>query len=105
MKAFVLIKVEKGSDKEVSNHLTGISNVTEIHVIPGEYDILIELKSDGMLFVNDKLFELIIQDIRTIKGIFLTALNAASNNTKAIAKSSLFIFFLFNAEDTVKIAR
>ena len=39
-KAFVLLKVEPGHEEEVVDDLLKLGEVREVHVVPGEWDIL-----------------------------------------------------------------
>jgi DNA-binding Lrp family transcriptional regulator len=63
--AFVLITTKPGAEKEVYDSLKNIPEVTELHPIFGEYDLIIKLNSDNA----DNIGELVVQKIRVLDGI------------------------------------
>jgi DNA-binding Lrp family transcriptional regulator len=63
--AFVLITTKPGAEKEVYDGLKDIPEVTELHPIFGEYDLIIKLTSDNA----DTIGDLVVQKIRVLEGI------------------------------------
>jgi len=62
---FALLSISPLKEKEVFEALHNIPEIAEVHPLFGEYDILIKIKSDNI----DKIGDLIIKKIRSIKGI------------------------------------
>ncbi len=58
--AFVLINTEMGSESEVMNALKKISDVKEVYVVYGVYDVIAKVESDTM----DRLKDVITWNIR-----------------------------------------
>jgi DNA-binding Lrp family transcriptional regulator len=63
--AFVLITTKPGAEKEVYDCLKDIPEVTELHPIFGEYDLIIKLNSENA----DNIGNLVVQKIRILEGI------------------------------------
>jgi len=70
-KAFVLLKVEPGHEKEVVDDLMKIDEVREAHVIPGEWDILAVVSSRKEIVVpsDEKVYRLVMNEIEKIKHV------------------------------------
>lgn len=70
-KAFVLLKVAPGHEKKVVDDLIKIDEVQEVHIIPGEWDVLAVLNSQKEIVVpsDEKVYRLVIEKINKIKHI------------------------------------
>jgi DNA-binding Lrp family transcriptional regulator len=70
-KAFVLLKVSPGHEKEVIDELMKIDEVRESHVIPGEWDILAVVSSQKEIVVpsDEKVYRLVMNKIEKIKHV------------------------------------
>jgi len=66
-KAYVLLKVETGSEKEVLNTLEEIPDIKETHQIYGVYDLIIHIEAD-----TSKKLKALINRIRDIEKTRLT---------------------------------
>ena len=70
-KAFVLLKVSPGHEKKVVDDLLKINEVKEVHIVPGEWDILAVVSSQKEIVVpsDEKVYRLVIDKINKIKHI------------------------------------
>lgn len=70
-KSFVLIKTEPGHEKKVIDSLLKINDVKEVHVVPGEWDLLAILSSEKDVVVpsDEKVYRLVLDKISKIKHI------------------------------------
>lgn len=68
-KAFVLIKVSPGHEKDVVDDLMKIKEVEEAHVVPGEWDVIAVVSSQKELVVtsDQKVYNLVMDKIVKIK--------------------------------------
>jgi len=68
-KAFVLIKVSPGHEEEVVDNLLKISEVTEVHIVPGNWDILavVSSKKEVAIGSDEKVYRLVLEKIEKIK--------------------------------------
>ncbi len=65
---FALLTISPLHEKKVYESLKEISQVTEIHPLFGEYDILVKIKSNDI----DSIGEVVIKKIRSLKGVMDT---------------------------------
>jgi len=67
-KAFVLVKTDPGREREVADKIFKLSEVKEVHIITGEWDILavIETERELILTTDEKVLGLIMDKITTI---------------------------------------
>jgi DNA-binding Lrp family transcriptional regulator len=67
-KAFVLIKTDPGREREVAEKLNKLAEVKEVHLIAGEWDILVvvETEREIVLPTDEKVLELVMDKITTI---------------------------------------
>jgi DNA-binding Lrp family transcriptional regulator len=63
--AFVLINTEIGSEDEVQDALTRISNVKEAHVVYGVYDVVAKVEAESL----EKLKEVVTWNIRRLNRV------------------------------------
>ena len=70
-KAFVLIKVTPGKEEEVVDDLMKISEVAEVHIVPGVWDILAVISSKKEVAVgsDEKVYRLVLEKIEKIKHV------------------------------------
>lgn len=70
-KAFVLIKVAPGKEEEVVDSLMKIAEVREVHIVPGNWDILAVVSAQKEIVVpsDEKVYRLVLQKIAKIKHI------------------------------------
>ncbi len=68
-KAFVLLKVSPGHEKDVVDELMKINEVQEAHIVPGEWDILAVVSSQKGIVVgsDEKVYRLVMEKIVKIK--------------------------------------
>ena len=67
--AFVLIVAEAGQEKSIANSLSGVSEVEDVDVIYGEYDIIIKI---NVLHISN-LGDFIMEKVRPIEGVKRTS--------------------------------
>ena len=63
--AFVLFKTEPTKERDVYLELSGNSSVSEVHVLYGEYDLLIRISSDDA----KNLTGMLMNEFRQISGV------------------------------------
>ena len=70
-KAFVLIKVSPGHEEEVVDALMKIPDVREVHIVPGDWDILAVISSQKEIVVpsDEKVYKLVLEKISKIKHV------------------------------------
>ncbi len=70
-KAFVLLKVVPGHERKVADDLLKINEVQEVHIVPGEWDILAVVSSQKEIVVpsDEKVYRLVVDKIQKIKHI------------------------------------
>lgn len=69
--AFVFINVKPGKEREVLEKLRKIKKVTESFELYGDYDIVVKVETEE----KERLQAIIMQQIRSIKGIENTSTN------------------------------
>ena len=67
-KAFVLVKTEPGRERVVADKLSKVPEVSEVHLITGEWDILavVETEREIVLPTDEKVLELVMDKITTL---------------------------------------
>jgi DNA-binding Lrp family transcriptional regulator len=70
-KAFVLLKVKPGFEKKVTDDLLKLNGVKEVHVVPGEWDLLavVEIEREAVVPSDQKVYRLVMEGIEKIKHI------------------------------------
>ncbi len=70
-KAFVLLKVEPGHEEEVVDNLLKLNEVREVHVVPGEWDILAVVQAEKEVVApgDEKVYKLVMGKIGKIKHV------------------------------------
>jgi len=69
VQAYIMMNVKTGTEDEVSNQILKFSEVEEIAVIYGEYDLIVKVKAKDMSHLD----KLIVDKMRSIQDILLTA--------------------------------
>jgi DNA-binding Lrp family transcriptional regulator len=70
-KAFILIKVTPGREHQVMDALMKIPEVTEVHVVPGVWDLLavVVSKKEVAIGGDEKVYRLVLEKIEKIKHV------------------------------------
>ena len=70
-KAFVLIKVAPGHEEEVVEDLMKVPEVREVHIVPGDWDIIAVVSSQKEIVVpsDEKVYKLVLDKISKIKHV------------------------------------
>lgn len=70
-KAFVLLKVEPGHEEEVVDDLLKLAEVKEVHIVPGEWDLLavVQAEKEILLPSDEKVYKLVMGKIGKIKHV------------------------------------
>ena len=69
IEAYIMMNLKSGSEDDVCKLLINYSEVKEIAVIYGEYDVIIKVCTDNMKSLDT----FILEKLRSIPNIFLTA--------------------------------
>jgi DNA-binding Lrp family transcriptional regulator len=64
-KAFVLIKAQSGHEKSVAENLMKLHEAKEVHIIPGEWDILLVLEAEREIALptDEKVLNVVMEKI------------------------------------------
>ena len=62
---FVLISTEPAKEHDVYNELLKVKQIIELHPLFGEYDLIAKVEAQDF----DKLGQVVIEKIRTVKGV------------------------------------
>ena len=65
MKAYVLVNAELGMESEITNNLTDVNEITNIHGLYGLYDLIIEIEADNM----DRIKDVALNTIRRLDNV------------------------------------
>jgi DNA-binding Lrp family transcriptional regulator len=70
-KAFVLLKVAPGHEEDVVEDLMKVPEIREVHIVPGEWDILAVISSQKEIVVpsDEKVYKLVMNKIEKIKNV------------------------------------
>jgi DNA-binding Lrp family transcriptional regulator len=68
IKAYVLCKVHSGTEREVCNAIVEYSDVSEVNILYGEYDIIVTIQAENL-----QKLDFIIDKIRMIPSITFTS--------------------------------
>jgi DNA-binding Lrp family transcriptional regulator len=70
-KAFVLLKVEPGHEEEVVDDLLKLAEVREVHIVPGEWDLLAVIQAEKEIVApgDEKVYKLVMGKIGKIKHV------------------------------------
>ena len=65
---FVLINAAPALEHEVYNQISKVTEIVEVHPLFGEFDLIAKIEAESF----DKLGELVVEKIRSIKGVIDT---------------------------------
>jgi DNA-binding Lrp family transcriptional regulator len=70
-RAFVLIKTQPGKERDVADRVNKLPEVKEVHIITGEWDllVLVETERELVLPTDEKVLELVMDKITTLPHI------------------------------------
>ena len=70
-KAFVLIKATPGKERQIIDALMKIPEVTEVHIVPGVWDLLavVVSKKEVAIGGDEKVYRLVLEKIGKIKHV------------------------------------
>jgi DNA-binding Lrp family transcriptional regulator len=70
-RAFVLLKVTPGHEEGVIESLMKIPEVTEAHIVPGDWDVLVVLNAQKEVLVpsDEKVYRLVMNKIQKVKHV------------------------------------
>jgi DNA-binding Lrp family transcriptional regulator len=68
---FILIKVAPGHEREVADDLMKINEVKEVHIVPGEWDIVAVVSSEREIVIpsDEKIYKIVLDKVNKIKHI------------------------------------
>jgi DNA-binding Lrp family transcriptional regulator len=70
LRSFILIKTEPGSERKIQDRLGNLPEVREIHLITGQFDLLITLESpETELDPRQKVVQLVLDAVRKGGGV------------------------------------
>ena len=73
--AYMLLTTKYGKEKEVSEYLMDFKEIEDVHILYGQFDIIIKIKAEDMKRIED----FILNKIRTNKDIESTETLIASD--------------------------
>jgi len=64
-KAFVLVKVEPGHERDVMDSLMKLNEVREVHIVPGEWDIIVVVEAEKGIVVSsdERVYDIVLDKI------------------------------------------
>ncbi len=64
-KAFVLVKVAPGHERDVMNRLMKFDEVKEVHIVPGEWDIIAVVEAEKGIVVSsdERVYGIVLEKI------------------------------------------
>ena len=70
-KAFILLKVDPGTENRVIDELLKINEVKMVHVVPGEWDLLAEVEAEKEIVVpsDQKVYKVVMDKIEKLDHI------------------------------------
>lgn len=77
--AYVLFKVNSGTEREVAQKLIEFEEVVQADIIFGEYDVVAKMVTEDL----DKLEEFVSEKIRTVPNVLVTSTMIISREYKA----------------------
>jgi DNA-binding Lrp family transcriptional regulator len=77
--AYVLFKVNSGTEREVAQRLIEFSEVLQADIIFGEYDVVVRMVAQDL----DKLEEFVSEKIRSVPNVLVTSTMIISREYKA----------------------
>jgi DNA-binding Lrp family transcriptional regulator len=77
IKAYILCKVSSGAEREICNAIAEYHFVTEVSVIYGEYDVIVDLEVENM-----QQLDFVIDKVRMIPSVTFTSTMITGKNFK-----------------------
>ncbi len=70
-KAFILLKVAPGHEKKVMDDLLKLSEVKEVHIVPGQWDLIaiVEIEKEAVVPSDQKVYSVVMDRIGKIKHV------------------------------------
>jgi len=70
-RAFILLKVEPGHEREVMRELAGHDEVREVHVIGGEWDVLavLEVRREIIAPSDEQVYNYVVDRLRKVRHV------------------------------------
>ncbi len=64
-KAFVLVKVTPGHERDVMNRLMKFDEVREVHIVPGEWDIIAVVEAEKRIVgsSDERVYDIVLDKI------------------------------------------
>lgn len=82
IKAYVLLKVSSGNEREVCKKIADLNEIVDTSIIYGEFDIIAKVSIDKL----EDLEEFLSESIRNISSIMLTSTMIVAREYKGISK-------------------
>lgn len=82
IKAYVLLKVSSGNEREVCKKIADLNEIVDASIIYGEFDIIAKVSIDKL----EDLEEFLSESIRNISSIMLTSTMIVAREYKGISK-------------------
>ena len=70
-KAFVLVKVEPGHERDVMDSLIKLDEVREVHIVPGEWDLIAVVEAEkGIVVASDeRVYDVVLDKIEKTRHV------------------------------------
>ena len=70
-KAFVLVKVEPGHERDVMDSLMKLDEVREVHIVPGEWDIIAVVEAEKGIVVSsdERVYDIVLDKIEKTRHV------------------------------------
>jgi DNA-binding Lrp family transcriptional regulator len=70
-KAFILLKADPGHEKKVLDDLLKIDEITTVHIVPGEWDLLaeVQVEKEAVAPSDQKVYSVVLDKVGKIKHV------------------------------------
>jgi len=70
-KAFVLVKVEPGHERDVMDSLMKLDEVREVHIVPGEWDIIAVVEAEKGIVVSsdERVYDIVLDKVEKTRHV------------------------------------
>jgi len=70
-KAFVLVKVEPGHERDVMDSLMKLNEVREVHIVPGEWDIIAVVEAEKGIVVSsdERVYDIVLDKVEKTRHV------------------------------------
>jgi DNA-binding Lrp family transcriptional regulator len=82
IKAYVLLKVSSGTEREVSSQIVNFEEVLDASIVYGEYDIIVKVQVEKL----ESLEKFLSENVRNIPSIMLTSTMIVAREYKGRSK-------------------